>query len=93
MVLTASEGKRKLDVPISVIVTVGRVPIIVYETGVTGEKLLSADTVSTVRPCCMFDGHRNQVFSFTEAADCLSHYLRPKGYALQIIEQKVAVMQ
>ena len=37
MVLTASEGQRKIDVPILVIVTVGRAPIIVYETGVTGE--------------------------------------------------------
>ena len=64
MVLTASEGQRKIDVSILVIVIVGRAPIIVYETGVTGEKLLYADTVSTVRPCCMLDGHSNQVFIF-----------------------------
>ena len=37
MVQTASEGLRKIDVPILVIVTVGRTPIIVYETGVMEE--------------------------------------------------------
>ena len=57
-----------------------------------GRELLSADAVSTVRPCCMFDRYRNQVFIFSRAVDCLSHYLRPKGFALPIIEQEVNVI-
>jgi hypothetical protein len=41
----------------------------------------------------MFDGHRNQAFTFTGAADCLPHYLRPEGFALPVIKQEVAVIQ
>ena len=40
----------------------------------------------------MFDRYRYQVFIFSRAVDCLSHYLRPKGFALPIIEQEVNVI-
>jgi hypothetical protein len=41
----------------------------------------------------MFDGHRNQVFTFTGAADCLPNYLRPEGFALPVIKKEVNVIQ
>ena len=89
VVLTTAERQREINVSILVIVTIGRAFIIASETGVAGENFCLWMLFFLVSLCCMFDGHRNQAFTFTGAADCLPHYLRPEEFALPVIKQEV----
>ena len=57
------------------------------------KEFLCPDAVFPASPSGEFDKNRNQVFSFARTADCLSHDLRPKGFAQPVIKQEVSLVK